>query len=234
MVINPDKLAKTMINVLYKSFMKDRDYCQIQMIKWAKVPLIKVVERSTQINFDISFNAFDGLKQIAATQSSLEIYPEMKYLILVLKAVLKQRDLNEPINGGVGSFLLFCLVLTFVREIKKDFIATDKREELKEMLLSEMLLKFFKFYAEDFDITKKCIVMTDGGKIINKETEDKFLTVISPHDPTRNVGKAAVRFNQVIDYFSACLKFLESHEFSEGESFLKYIVDPRIVKKWKE
>lgn len=223
-----------MINALSRVFMKDRDYEKVQMIKWAKVPLIKVVERATQIHFDISFNAFDGLKQIPVTQRALEVYPEMKYLIFVLKAMLKQLDLNEPNRGGVGSFLLFCLVLTFVREVKKEYIADGNREEMKELLLSEMLMKFLKFYGRDFDIAKKSIVMTDGGKIVDKEanSKEKGLVVVSPHNPERNVGKAAHKFRCVVEYFNACLKFIENHDFSEGESFLKYVVDPRIVKRW--
>lgn len=41
--------------------MQDK-YENINVIRSAKVPLIKLVEKSTQLNFDISFNKLDGVK----------------------------------------------------------------------------------------------------------------------------------------------------------------------------
>lgn len=52
----------------------------------------------------------------------------MRYLIMVLKAILKLRDLNETYKGGIGSFLLFCMILTFLREYRKDLFKNCKTD----------------------------------------------------------------------------------------------------------
>ena len=49
----------------------------------------------------------DGLKQITELQKAFDLYPEMKYMIVIIKCILRQRDLHETYSGGIGSFLLF-------------------------------------------------------------------------------------------------------------------------------
>mgnify|MGYP000941525270 CR=1 FL=1 len=213
--------------------MKDDEYEQFQIIRSAKVPLIKLVEKSTQINFDISFNKLDGVKQIKIVESAFELYPEMRYLIIVLKVMLRQRDLHETYHGGVGSFLLFCLVLTFVREIKKDFITIGKREEIQDLLLSDMLLLLFEFYGINFDISSKAILIANGGAIIDKADRDNSLSVISPQDPTHDIGGPSFRVRDIFNVFKNRYHFLTNYNFKEGESFMQYLVDPDLVERWK-
>ena len=74
---------------------------EINVIKSAKVPIIKVVE-AKGVQLDISFNVMDGIKQVKEAQKALETYTEMKYLIMVLKIMFKQRELHETFTGGVG------------------------------------------------------------------------------------------------------------------------------------
>ena len=62
----------------------------------------------------------DGLKQITELQKAFDLYPEMKYMIVVIKCILRQRDLHETYSGGIGSFLLFQMVLAFLREVRRD------------------------------------------------------------------------------------------------------------------
>lgn len=47
-----------------------------------------------------------------------EKYPELKYLYMVLKVFLYQRNLHETFKGGIGSFLLFAMILAFLRDFK--------------------------------------------------------------------------------------------------------------------
>lgn len=76
-------------------------FSEINVIKNAKVPIIKVIE-SKGIQLDISFNVMDGVQQVKEAKKALETYPEMKYLIMVLKIMFKQRELHETFTGGVG------------------------------------------------------------------------------------------------------------------------------------
>jgi len=130
-LLEPDYNPLTLMNKLAKQLMKMNDkYEDINVIRSAKVPLIKLVEKSTKLNFDISFNKLDGVKQIKEIQKGLEYYPELKHLMMILKLFLKQRDLNETYTGGIGSFLLFCMILTFLREIRRDYIQKGNGDEI--------------------------------------------------------------------------------------------------------
>ena len=229
-----DTPSTSLLHKLAQVLMKDDEYEQIQIIRSAKVPLVKLVEKTTKINFDISFNKLDGVKQIKIVESALKSYPEMRYLIVVLKCMLRQRDLHETYHGGVGSFLLFCLVLTFVRELKRDYISIEKRHELKDLLLSEMLLMLFEFYGINFDTSTKTILIANGGGITDKIVKDNSLSVISPQDTSHDIGGPAFRIRDIFNMFKNRYHFLTNYNFSEGESFMQYLIDPYTVETWKE
>jgi len=210
------------MNKLAKSLMKNPDYESVNVIRSAKVPLIKLVERQTNYNFDISFNKLDGVNQLREIQKGLEYYPEMKHLLLVIKCFLKQRDLNETYSGGIGSFLLFSLVLTFLRELRREYILDDMEEEISKLLLSELLIKFFEYYA-NFDITGKQIIVAEGGAVVDKYVKDPSLSVISPQDATHDIGGSAFKAKEIFGIFKNRYHFLTNYNFGEKESILKYL-----------
>lgn len=45
----------------------------------------------------------------------MEEYPILKYLVLVLKQFLLQRDLNEVFTGGISSYSLILLTVSFLQ-----------------------------------------------------------------------------------------------------------------------
>ena len=42
-------------------------------------------------------------------------YPNLKFLVLVLKHFLLERDLNEVFTGGISSYCLILLVVSFLQ-----------------------------------------------------------------------------------------------------------------------
>lgn len=91
-------------------------YTELQYIKKSKVPLIKFVDGDSGIQFDISIDKVDGLQQLEYVEKMNSYYPEFKYLVFVFKCTLKVRSLGETYTGGVGSFLLFCMILIYLYE----------------------------------------------------------------------------------------------------------------------
>lgn len=61
-LLDPNMNNVTLMNKLAKVLLKDTKYESVNLIRSAKVPLIKLVEVSTGYNFDISFNKLDGVK----------------------------------------------------------------------------------------------------------------------------------------------------------------------------
>ena len=69
------------------------------------------------------------------TVSSLlfQKYPVLPYLVLVLKQFLLQRDLNEVFTGGIGSYSLFLMAVSFLqvrREVLTCWCALTLNPEL--------------------------------------------------------------------------------------------------------
>ena len=221
--MEPNMSNATLINKIARALMKHPDYDSINVIRSAKVPLIKLVEKSTNLNFDLSFNKLDGVNQLKAVQKALDYFPEMKHMLMILKCFLKQRDLNETYTGGIGSFLLFCLILTYLREIRREYIHLGCEEDIYKMLLSEHLLKFFDFYA-NFDIANKQIIIAEGGAIVDKYVKEPALSVISPQDATHDIGGASFKIKEIFGIFKNRYHFLTNYNFGERESILKYLI----------
>ena len=45
----------------------------------------------------------------------MQEYPSLQYLVLVLKQFLLQRDLNEVFTGGISSYSLILLTVSFLQ-----------------------------------------------------------------------------------------------------------------------
>ena len=45
----------------------------------------------------------------------MQLYPTLPYLVLVLKQFLLQRDLNEVFTGGISSYSLIFLTVSFLQ-----------------------------------------------------------------------------------------------------------------------
>lgn len=65
-----------------------------------------------------------------------------------------QRNMQDAEKGGVDSFLLFNMILGFLRDFKQQQIKKNSVESLNDVTLSEYLMKFLSFYG-NFDYKKK-------------------------------------------------------------------------------
>jgi len=75
---------------VYKVIVKYQELFEgITKVESAKVPLVKFKEKSSNIWFDISFNSKDGIRQITELQKAFKVYPELRYLIMIMKCILK-------------------------------------------------------------------------------------------------------------------------------------------------
>ncbi|CAK85020.1 unnamed protein product (macronuclear) [Paramecium tetraurelia] len=225
-MIDKSMSAKELYKKVAQSLMKSDKFENVNLIANAKVPIIKFFEVESQYQFDISFNQMDGLKQIDEIRKAFTIYPEFKYLIMILKCMLKQRELNETYSGGIGSFLLFQMILAFLREIRKEAFANKKQEQLKNITLGEYILRFLEFYGQKFDYQRKRILMINGGSITNKPTPDDKFSLISPQDPDHDIGSGSFKIKEIFKIFANRFNFMSNYNFKPEESVLKYLINP--------
>ena len=95
-------------------------------------------------------------------------------MILVLKAFLKSRNLNETYHGGVGSFLLTMLVTSYLQRQYK--LAVNKKmgnlprdaplemgTSTDKIDLGRHLIEFLSLYAEKFNYERIGISIRKEG-----------------------------------------------------------------------
>jgi non-canonical poly(A) RNA polymerase PAPD5/7 len=93
----------------------------IKVLDKASVPIIKITESESDIRIDISFNVINGLRSANLIKQYLTEYPSLRYLTMVLKQFLLQRDLNEVWTGGIGSYSLILMIVSFLQVINECF-----------------------------------------------------------------------------------------------------------------
>ncbi|KAM3839018.1 terminal nucleotidyltransferase 4A isoform 2-T2 [Vipera latastei] len=224
----------------------------IKVLDKATVPIIKLTDQATEVKVDISFNVETGVKAARLIKDYMKKYSLLPYLILVLKQFLLQRDLNEVFTGGISSYSLILMAISFLQLHPR--IDARKYDENLGMLLIE----FFELYGRNFNYLKTGIRIKNGGAYIAKEEIMKTMTngyrpsmlcIEDPLLPGNDVGRScygAMQVKQVFDYAYIVLShavspLAKSYPNRDSESTLgriikvtEEVIDYRawIKKKW--
>lgn len=87
----------------------------IKVLDKASVPIVKLTDKETEIKVDISFNMNNGVKSAELINSFKKRFPVLEKLVMVLKQFLLQRDLNEVFTGGISSYSLILMTISFLQ-----------------------------------------------------------------------------------------------------------------------
>jgi len=118
------------------------------VIPSAKVPIVKFKDRVTGLDVDISFENLSGVQAQATFQKWKEQFPDMVYMVALVKQLLVMRAMNEVHSGGLGGFTIICLIISFLQHSKK----ADN--------LGDCFIAFLKYYGKDFDLSRQRIQMS--------------------------------------------------------------------------
>ncbi len=144
---------------------------------------------------------------------------------MVIKMFLYQRGFNSTYTGGVSSFLLFNLILTFLRDFYKKRYERQARQGMnQESPLSELMMKFLQFYAQ-FDINGKQIIVRQGGDIRPKRQKVLGFSLLSPIDD-RDIGSQAFRIREIFSVFGNRYNYMTNIQYKDGESVLRLLLNP--------
>ncbi len=138
---------KALLHQLKRHLLRTGAVSKLEARPHAKVPILVVTESEHGSELDIQFDRVSGARAAMVQLTLLKQFPELRGLVLFLKAFLKTRSLNEPYNGGVGSYCLFLMAAYFMQY-------EDKREhELGQpprRSFFVLVREFFKFYGGAF------------------------------------------------------------------------------------
>ncbi|XP_077063418.1 terminal nucleotidyltransferase 4A-like isoform X2 [Siphateles boraxobius] len=188
----------------------------IKLLDKATVPIIKLTDRETDVKVDISFNVETGVKAARFIKDNLKKYSVLPYLIFVLKQFLLQRDLNEVFTGGISSYSLILMAISFLQlHPRIDCRASN-------INLGILLIEFFELYGRHFNYLKTGIRVKDGGAYLAKEEIMKvmentyrpsMLCIEDPNLPGNDVGRSSYGAMQVKEVFNYAYLIL-SHAVS--------------------
>uniref|UniRef100_A0A146ZLI2 Terminal nucleotidyltransferase 4A n=1 Tax=Fundulus heteroclitus TaxID=8078 RepID=A0A146ZLI2_FUNHE len=206
----------------------------IKVLDKATVPIIKLTDSFTEVKVDISFNMKGGVDAAKLIREFKEKYPVLPYLVLVLKQFLLQRDLNEVFTGGIGSYSLFLMAVSFLQLHNRDVSSPN-------INIGVLLIEFFELYGRNFNYLKTGIRINDGGCYVAKDEVQKnmmdgyrpsMLYIEDPLHPDNDVGRSsygAMQVKQAFDYAYLVLSHAVSpmakhYPNNENESILGRII----------
>lgn len=74
-----------------------------------------MTDKATDVKVDISFNINNGVKSNELIKHYMNVFPMLPKLVFVLKQFLVQRDMNEVFYGGISTYSLIYMVVSFLQ-----------------------------------------------------------------------------------------------------------------------
>lgn len=208
---------------------------RVSVIK-AKVNLVKIVARKTEVNCDISIGVNNGPKYVPVIKKYVESYPALRPLLLVVKCFLRQRNLNEVYTGGLGSYSVLLLVVSHLQMLKYNFPTTKSN-------LGCVLQLFFQLYGRIFNVCVAGIQVKNNGAYYDKferyhtaPQETLRFSIEDPNDETNELGLksfAATRIRKAFTNASKSLKGWRRDDANTTPTVLGCIIQPDSIFKMR-
>jgi len=205
----------TLKEALCKNRIADEN--SVKVLDRAAVPLVKFQHLETLIKVDISFNVKNGLQSVQFVKEHLEKYPVLPKLIMVLKQFLLLRDLNEVWTGGVSSYSVIIMCISFLQMHPRCDARTSSAN------IGVLLLEFFELYGRHFNYHNTCIRVKNGGRYIHKDefrrqmennsSPSPQLSIEDPLTPGNDLGRGSYAVLQVKQSFEYAYRTLTSAIF---------------------
>ncbi|KAL3796758.1 hypothetical protein HJC23_010905 [Cyclotella cryptica] len=198
----------------------------LEVIEQTRVPLVKFTVEPYKIDIDVCFDQPGGPESADLMHRFMNSMPPLRPLTFVLKYFLSSRDINKPFTGGIGSYLLQLMIVSFLQQrSREDLMRTGRLGNYFN--LGSLLIDFFELYGIDFNyVTTGISVRNDGFYFAKGERDKKSvfwqpsrqsgLAVENPLDITMDVGAGAYRIQMIQRVFE--------HSF---KTLLAYVAEPR-------
>ncbi|XP_056638935.1 terminal nucleotidyltransferase 4B-like isoform X2 [Diorhabda carinulata] len=195
----PNLPLRTLEQEFLEKDIADQD--SIKVLDKASVPIVKLTDKKTDIKVDISFNMSNGVKSAELIKTFIEKFPVLPKLVYVLKQFLLERDLNEVFTGGISSYSLILMCISFLQLHPIQDTARNSSANL-----GVLLIEFFELYGRKFNYVKTGIRIRDGGKYLDKDDMQKemvdghrpsMLCIEDPLQPSNDIGRSSYGVLQV-------------------------------------
>jgi len=176
-----------------------------KFIENTAIPIIKLVSND-KFNFHIDISEESekhfGLKTVDLVKSYLKTYSVLEPIILALKTLLNNGNLNNPYTGGLSSYGLILMVVSFIQSE----IDNDKYNEKSPNILGETFLNVLGHYGIFFDYNNYVIItylVDDTNDTSDRDNSFSFvpnsheLIIVDPLNKQNNVAKSTFQFMNI-------------------------------------
>ena len=185
----------TVLHALANTLRRSGITNRVTIIAKAKVPIVKFITTHGRFNVDISINQENGVVSGGIINGFLQDMHgdpggkgslALRSLVMITKAFLSQRSMNEVFTGGLGSYSIVCLAISFLQmhpKIRRGEIDAEKN-------LGVLVMEFFELYGCYFNYEEVGISVRDGGTYFSKKqrgwhdySKSGLLSIEDPADP---------------------------------------------------
>ena len=152
-----------------------------------------------EINICIESENHNGLKVVELIKSYLKEYSSLKPLIFALGAILKNANLNIPSLGGLSSYGLILMIVSFIQSQRENINIADK-----EYIIGKTFYEFLLHYGIRFDFNKYVILtykINDTNTPLNDKENigqnAKEFMIVDPLNNKNNVAKSTFQFMNI-------------------------------------
>lgn len=123
-----------------------------------------------QIDISIEDSSHLGIKCVDLVKNYLSLYEALEPLVLALKNMLKSANLNDPYKGGLSSYGLILMIVSFLQHQKE----MNKPIDIQGTNLGRLFVEFLWYYGLVFDQSKLIIYTYDPNN--QEETSEKDIS----------------------------------------------------------
>ena len=143
----------------------------------------------------------NGLSCVELVQAYLTKFSCLRYLVLPLKQLLFNSELNDPYQGGMTSYGLILMIVSFLQFKLKN----NESISIERPNLGQLFIEFLNFYM-NFDYTGMEIIPLKPGQGLERHPFDKYdssqyndygatcMHIRDPLNPTNNVSRSCHKF----------------------------------------
>lgn len=224
LLLIPFSPPKDLVHPLHKIcefLIKSNEFAYVTVVPLKK-PFILLSHKQTNIKFKLSYSfpLFKEANQIII--SILELYPYMKPILILLKYILYQKQLNMIQKGGISSYILFHMLYFYIQYLQK--IQTNNDDNL--LNLGELFIGFLECYGFNFNHNKLGISLNYGGYVYDKEEKqnlnrkNNLLSIENFQDPSKDLGQNCHCYKKILDCFR---QIRDSLLFPSEPHFISYL-----------
>ena len=171
----------------------------------------------------IDNNINKDISNVIYIKEQLEKYPEIKPILILLKRFFYVKNMNTSFEGGLSSYNLFLLILSFSKYIS---LTQNKVKNL-----GYFLIQFLEFFGKYFDF-KNFTVNVNSPYIyelisFNNYNSGKSLIILDPLTGL-NASKSSYKIFEIQNMFLFSFNFFEKERINyENEIYQNEITDKR-------